>query len=322
MLRLWRKSVRIVVPLFLSSTFAACAIHPLTQDVTGYRTIEIVQKIRCEARDAVIAAQVMHFPKVDFSRHRILAMRAKRAAKQQITAKELKEINFVNSGIVMAFALEGSETNGVSFAADIVKPLAHGTETLSIPAVGQTLLRDNIRAFTISDTFGGLMNNLSDSDCNFESGPNYEYPIVGTIGVKEMVRSFIALALTGDLGVDQDSSKPPTYNPTGLPSMADTITFTTTLTGGVTPKIVLTPVGQAVQLMDASLGLTAMRVDHDQVTIGLALPAPATNPKQVAKFIPTFSSQNISGTGVGAAAEAVSQQILRFELPTPAIVAP
>src|SRR4051812_33466181 len=46
------------VLLLSASWLAGCAIHPLPQDVTWDTTYRIVQKIRCEARDALTALAV------------------------------------------------------------------------------------------------------------------------------------------------------------------------------------------------------------------------------------------------------------------------
>lgn len=292
---------RLAALLTLSCGLGNCAIHPLPSDVTGYKTIAIVQKIRCEAREAIIEA--LKDPTV-----------------------QKQGDNFLKAGIVFAFALEGTEAGGLSLSADIIKPLAHGTGTLS-PSVGNTLSRDNIRSFTISDNFSELREKLHDADCNFDTtSPNYEYPIVGRIGVDEMITTFTALALTGGLGAQQDLSKGvSSLSPAGLPAMVDTITFTTTISAGLTSKMVLSPVGKGWQLMDATFPGTVSRVDKHQVIIGLALPPKSkagtaainTNLKQL--FV-SHVAKGGTATGENAAAQAVAQQILRFGLPTPLIV--
>ena len=156
---------------------------------------------------------------------------------------------------------------------------------------------------------------------NFErTGPNYQYPIAGKIGIDEMIKTFIALTLFADLGGEQAPAKSISFTP-GLPTMADTITFTTTITGGLTPGITFTPVGTAVQLASATLAGSVMRMDTHQVIIGLGLPLALTPvamaPKVAALVISSSATQ--PGTGEAAAAQAVAQQIIRYQLPTPLV---
>src|SRR6185295_1159755 len=49
---------RFVAIAGLSFWSAACAIHPLPEDVTGVSTFYIVRQIRCEAREAIIRSAV------------------------------------------------------------------------------------------------------------------------------------------------------------------------------------------------------------------------------------------------------------------------
>jgi hypothetical protein len=50
----WRRSL---LAIGISVILGGCAIHPLPENVTGVKTTRIVDRIRCEARDAVLAAE-------------------------------------------------------------------------------------------------------------------------------------------------------------------------------------------------------------------------------------------------------------------------
>jgi len=93
---------------------------------------------------------------------------------------------------------------------------------------------------------------------------NYIYPITGRIGVDKLVKSFIELTLFANLAGKGPSGA-------GLPTMADELTFTTSVNASATPKVVFTPVGQAFQLSDASLTGVVKRGDVHQVTMALAI---------------------------------------------------
>jgi hypothetical protein len=319
-------SFKTIILLSASSVLAACAIHPLPEDVTGYNTNDIVRKIRCEARDAIVGEAKIYLENhgyliPDIATLRALTFKSRKDAAE--IAVEQNIVRFSKTGIVYSFALTGTETNGISLAADIVNPIKYGTLTLS-PSAGNTVERKNIRAFTVSDNFLSLVQDKKlDKFCEAgRSGPNFEYPIVGRIGIDEMVKTFVRLTLLEDLEGPQTDVATSGVKLTGQgsPTMVDTITFTTTISGGLTPKISLSPVGKAVQIMDASLTGTVMRVDAHEVIIGLAVPASVPDAKTgiTSKFISHVPQS--STTGEIAAAAAVAQQINRFDVPRNGIV--
>src|SRR4051794_5326639 len=49
-----RRATRVVLSLLPAAALAACAIHPVQENVTGVPTKAIVDRIRCEARLAVL----------------------------------------------------------------------------------------------------------------------------------------------------------------------------------------------------------------------------------------------------------------------------
>lgn len=286
----------------------ACSIHPIPKDVTGLSTAMIVRKIRCEARDAVISKALVYLE----------------YKKLQLNPEELRTLNvekshlppevksyfayFGQTGIVFSFALQGTENNNVSFSSLVSKPISNGTESLG-SSFGDTLQRDNIRAFTITNNFQELVQLPADY-CNFEpSSPNFQYPIAGAIGIAEMVDTFVDLTLFNNLGGEKDVA---TAAKRGPPSMGDTITFTTTISAGLVPKVVFTPVGTAARLLNATLILDASRIDKHKVIIGLGLPG---GPDKI------FGGR-MAATGKSAAQRAVEEQILRFEVTKPLVVSP
>src|SRR5262249_43302822 len=92
------------------------------------------------------------------------------------------------------------------------------------------------------------------------------YPITGHIGIGKLIRSFIELTAFANLaGKD---AKP---GGGGAPTMADKLTFVTTVNVSATPKVEFAPLGEAFQLANASLTGSAVRSDTHQVTIGLAI---------------------------------------------------
>ena len=241
-------------------------------------------------------------------------------------------------GIVYSFSLQGTETDGFTPSATFAAPVANGMWTFN-PAVGDTVSRQNVRTFTIIDNFQ-LLKKMNPKFCETApTGPNYQYPIVGRIGVYEMIETFVALAVHTDLQTEQEQSiisgNTLETSTNGPPTMVDTISFTTTLTAGVTPTLTLTPVGAGVQLSGASLGVSLQRADVHQVIVGLALPTPIVAPSHSGdgslRAMQALPNQPrlallISGaphsSAEQAALDAVNNQIVRFQVPRPLIVTP
>ena len=259
---------RLVALVATGLAFGACAIRPLPEHVTGVDTATIVKKTRCEARAAIIASRVNwlknHGHPLVINEDTLI--RYERTFDQ----KTKKFLNYFDStGIVYDFTLDGTESNGASFTADVVRPLTHSTTTLT-PSAGDSLMREDIRSFTISDNFKELLTSKMKTRCDDLGvpGPNYQYPIVGRVGVEEIVTTFIELTFNG-LGVTQDLDKsPPNLGDTPSSSspiaMVDTINFTTTITAGLAAKVVFSPPGVDWRLADATLPLSASRTDRHQ----------------------------------------------------------
>ena len=314
---------------FISS---GCSIHPLPKDVTGYETPTLVRKIRCEARDAVrkTVLEILH----KNGRHQEIAdiesLDPKTLSLNRWEQQSLADVQRI--GIVYDFSLQGIENGGVNFNADIIKPLSNGTETYS-PSLSDTLKRDNTRTFTVSDNFYTLlMLGANNKDhCKFlpagaNSSPNYQYPIAGRIGLDEMIQTFVRLAVSGDVVGELDPTKVTggdILSPAGPPTMVDTLIFTTTVGGGLNSMVMLSPMGTALQLKDASLMASASRMDVHMVTIGLAMsPAPSklSPGAVVAALAPQTSSLFLTqrvkslGSGEALAGQAIIQHYIRRDL--------
>ena len=239
---------------------------------------------------------------------------------------------FQATAIATDFTFDMTELNNLDATLDLLQVFRR---TLGMAALngGIDRTRENIRTFTITDTFIVLLTKVKDDYCSqltFEK--NYMYPITGTIGVGEVIHTFVDLALFENLSAKS-----------GPPTMGDTLTFTTKLSGSATPKIVFTPVGSGFHVVDASLAASASRTDVHKVIIGLALPPPSPpNLTGTPNSVPGLTSPSTSPpTSIGAtgkelqsglfvtasgtpaellAAQTIQQIILRFELGKPGAV--
>lgn len=194
-----------------------------------------------------------------------------------------------------------TEVNNLDSTIDLTNPVSFGTFTSAITG-GVDRTRQNIRGFTITDTFIDLVKTLDNVYCApYAHVANYMYPITGKIGVDEMIDTFVDLARFDNLS-NSTSGKPPT--------MSDNITFTTKLSFDPTPKITLTPFKSDLSVADANLAGTFSRQDQHEVTIGLSLPVKTPGASQPSQLLITATG----GPTQQAAAQAIEQSITRNNL--------
>ena len=142
-----------IATLFMS----ACATHPIPDDVTRDSTLNIVKKIRCEARKAIEE----HDPKRVFD------------------AIE----------IAYNFKFTITENNNAGGSAIFSLPFTNGTFTLGIGA-GEDRQRSGERNLLMAETF----KDLRGEDCRVQADrENWKYPITGTVGLKETIGTFVGL---------------------------------------------------------------------------------------------------------------------------------
>lgn len=296
--------------------FSGCSIHPVPEDVTGVSTYQIVRRIRCESRKAVI----------DFLKeqlHRQADVLGDSTAQQLLAKYEVapETINnfkpdlfpgpeyveyrhfydlIMSAAIAYSFDLTMTEANNLTTTIDLLGPWRN---KFLLGVTGDAnRSRSNERTFTVTDTFQFLLANLNTKVeagrhyCDDQIvGPNYIYPIAGQIGVYKSVQTFFELSVLGGLSVDK--AKP---GQTGAPTMSDNLKFTTTVDLSGTPKVIFTPIGTGFQFADASLTGMVQRMDVHQVTIGLAL-----SPSGVAD-VGTLRGFLSSGLSTAAAKPAVA----------------
>jgi hypothetical protein len=264
---------------------AGCSIHPLPEDVTGISTFNIVKQVRCEARQAVF----------DFAVGWLTGSKNPDLEAKQIGLdfkegrKKIHEFNymlfkgkvrglvqaFFDTAIAYNFHLQMSETTNIDPTTDLLT--FNGKNKFSSPVTGNAdRARQNIRTFTVTDTFSYLLRHIPDDAsmgglyCEGHiAGPNYVYPVAGKIGIDRMIEDFINLTLFGGLAAPPSSAgNPTTASSKGPPTMVDQLQFTTTVSFGATPSVTFAPIKTFV---DASLGLKAQRQDIHTITIGLAI---------------------------------------------------
>jgi hypothetical protein len=212
-----------------------CSIHPLVDDVTRITTSDVVKQIRCEAKRAID----------DYGLH---------SKDASAIAYEFTFAIFEDNNATGDALLEIPFLNGGNFS---LKADAHSNRK-----------RDSKRVFRIVDSFEELRR----TTCTQEAlEKNWVYPIAGEIGIYEVVGTFARLQKLSRL--DTPENQPP-LDPSlvrsKIFSFADTLTFATTFSGGVAPKLTLSRVTERFRVTQAGASLNADRTDTHQVVLGMA----------------------------------------------------
>ena len=291
----------------LSIAVAACAIRPLPEDVTGYSTVQIVAKVRCEVRDAIRAAVIHELMLPEklklYPRYVELAgllergtlpwkgLRAylKSYAVDRDTMKRFEDYNQAVIGYEFTFDIE--EKNITAGGVDVLGGLSNGTVKLGLSAASD-LIRGNNRTFRILDNFETLAVGLEEEYCGEDYYVNQQseqyrnpvYPIAGSLKLGELIRTFLALAHKGNLvgmsdtGADKE-----------IPTLIDVMEFTTRLTGGATPRIELLP-RRSFSPVNAFVAHANTREDIHRIRVVVKLPTEEWIPR-------TASERRIVVTG-------------------------
>jgi hypothetical protein len=208
---------------------------------------------------------------------------------------------YIQTGIAYDFSFDITEDNGASGTADPIRLFTNGTAGIGLSASGD-FKRENLRHFIVSETAKDLLEN-PDIPCGPEDAyrsPNFVYPVSGQIGLNELISTFFDLnEINGQTRDGLVANK--SVSASGVSSnstvFADTLTFTTTVMGSVSPHVIVTPTGNKWGLASpASLGLSASRIDKHSLIIGLSLD---TTKGTTARTIPAAV---VPGTAVGKSA--------------------
>jgi hypothetical protein len=246
----------------IAPALAGCSTFPRVDDVTRKSTLAIVHQIRCEARAAVLK---FAYNSDDYYR---------------------SPINYTTASIAWDFTFDIHEDNNASADATWGLPYTLGG-MFSVTAKGQfDRTRKTFQNFKLKDTFEELYN--TNCDKVTPQPENLVYPISGEIGVYEVVKTFILLQQLDN------------YKAGEVFTFADTLTFTTTLSAGVTPKLVIGAFPDRFRLASANGSFGAGRVDLHKVMLTLAGEKPRG---LVAK---TNTNREPLGKSARAAAEAMS----------------
>jgi len=305
----------------LAPLLVNCSTHPLVDDITRVTTSDVVEHIRCEAQRAVIADD----------------RRSKNASASTVSA------------IAYEFTFDITENNNANGNMTWQIPFLNGGNFSLVANAGSAQQRFSHRNFKIVDSFDELRR----ADCSRRaSEKNLIYPITGEIGIYEVVTTFANLQRVAKLMSSPETELPTVFppdiepnniQPKGTFRFADTLTFTTTFTGGINPSLTLQTgppnsfrltrlnnggpttadlptspdlpdVLRVTGLAPPEAGLTAQRRDMHKVVIALAgLPKTTDSARRSAGIRAPASTHAVTST-TAVQLQATAKETALFEL--------
>lgn len=181
-------------------------------------------------------------------------------------------VAFYGNTFAYDFRFQITETNSLSSTSSTYKfPIHLGSITLGLDASD---IKDRVGERNAKLTIN--FRELDAMDCSERPQEQYgvkavHYPIVGNLGLHEVVSEYVDLLKLGKLAK--------------LSPYTDQIVFTTTLSGGLNPSILLTPV--PLEQISANLKLSGTRKDLHSVTINITPPSPPEEEKPTRVLIVT-----------------------------------
>jgi hypothetical protein len=160
---------------------------------------------------------------------------------------------FDDASIVYQFTFDINEHNDAEAGFTLFNPFANGTFNVAATG-GSNRERDGVRNFELIDSF----DDLRKMNCSRDREANWLYPLTGDVGMYDSVATFIRLQKADNPGG------------TRIFTFADTLTYTTTFTGGVTGTLTLNPVPQQFRFTAANAGLSGSRTDVHKVVVTMA----------------------------------------------------
>jgi hypothetical protein len=272
---------------------AGCSAHPLPGDFTRKSTYDIVAKIRCEGAEALRGIPPGHsfltttYIGYDFD-------------------FDIYEVN--SAGTV---AGRGKLTFGGKLGS------ATSNSTIEATAAADRK-RQAQRVFRIVES----LDQLRSADCTGEKADaSLIYPITGSVGMYEIVRTYVGLErLTTLVKSDPTGTKGDMVGKADTPGdstdtpvvFSDVLTFTTELGGGIQPTLALSAVGVgSFKLTGATLFADAQRKDIHKLTVVLA-----RDPAVTEDLPPMFERMSKSGkdrVSRIAAARVQADKVMRKE---------
>jgi hypothetical protein len=266
-----------IAAVVAAAGLAACSTHPLPQDVAGIPTVGIVKSIRCEVRAGI--------------------ERAVLGLKDDEVAKIVPIVKASVIGYDFNFNMhEENSAGNIDAGTPLLRFIQPGGRFTGRVNGTATLDRRNIRTFTIIEPLVELMKPEIVEACKDGGrGPNLAYPVAGTIGLDEVVRTYLKLELLTDLHDVKKGPGKARFSDSHV-VFSDQLNFTTEFDAGATGTLVFDAVVGRVRLTNVSVGASASRTDTHSVIVALS-----RDPRGGTQTTRTSSSGGAGGKGGGKA---------------------
>ncbi len=243
----WRELINRLFAVASTGALAVatgCSVHPLPDDVTRISTVDIVKSIRCEA---------------------LAGLDSLRPEEQARAAP------IINATVIgFDFVFEIDEKNSASGdPKSSLLTFANGSKFTGGLTGSATLDRMNTRRFTIIDALADLPKPENRALCSDKARANWTYPIGGTIGMDEVVRTYLKLEMITELQKATPTNDPKLKGKFTNVVFSDDLTFTTHVDAGAKTRLVLDAVVGRLKVTNAALNVAASRDDTHSVIVAL-----------------------------------------------------
>lgn len=266
------RTVHLLLLMMSCVVLGGCSLHPIPDDLSTENTFRIVNNIRCEVKDQVqLRLQELLNKSPDETVRKFPLANLNMLVREQGQAGILRYLASADPTIAYKVLKYGSITIGYSFSFDVREtntnsanaafrlPFAHTVFDLTAKG-SANFTRQGVRTFAFSDSFLDLIA-LDCTEYRKRRG-NPAYPIVGSIGVRNVIDTYL------DLGKSGVTSSGGIAGP-----FKDVITFTTVVSGDITPTVTIAPVPHQFRLINASGTFGAGRTDVHTLTIVIPFPS-------------------------------------------------
>jgi hypothetical protein len=256
-------------------------------------TVNIVNHIRCESRLAIQKKAIELLrdkhgdTKLAYKLEHILGLGEVWNVNPytELTAVECAfYFRYIQIGIAFNFTFDVTEDNKAALMADPIRLITNGMAGIGVNSSGEA-----IRTFIVSETFARLLEDTIPGCGKSPLRPeNFAYPVAGSIGMDELISTFIDLNENENAPLTASSAGSGTKgSSSGSGMFADTLNFNTTLIAGVTPSVQINTVGHKWGLASpTNFAATVTRTDKHTLAVDLSLATTADKTKQVAASNP------------------------------------
>ncbi len=152
--------MRKYIVIALAACVSGCSIHPQTENFARDMVPEIVRKVKCEARAAILA-----------------------------TVRDPKSY-LMNTGVGMLFTFDMQESGGIGSEGSFAVPLTNGAVSIGYK-IGESKERQSIQKLKVIANYREI---VASGDCGPEAQEaDYVYPITGETGIGPVFRNYVSV---------------------------------------------------------------------------------------------------------------------------------